>query len=312
MPNKLPTLNLPSANDLFTTQEERDDLQRERVIDLPLSEISDFPKHPFRVKMDADMMEMVESIKCYGVLVPGLVRHKENGGYEMVAGHRRKKASELAERDTMPCIIRELTDDEATIIMVDSNLQRERILPSEKAFAYKMKLDAMKRQQGERVDLTSAPTGQMFDGKTSREVLAENSPDSHSQIQRYIRLTELAPPMLDMVDSNQLALRSAVELSYIPQEQQETLRDAFDAESSIPSHVQAVKLRKLSEDGRLTNDNITSIMKEIKPVKVEHFKLPREKIQHFFPANTPSQAIEETIINALELWHSNQQKPHPR
>ena len=310
MPKKMPTLNLPSAEALFTTQAERDDAQLERVVDLSLAEISDFPNHPFRVKMDSDMMEMVESVKRYGVLVPGLVRCKEDGGYEMVAGHRRKRASELAERDVMPCIIRDLTDDEAIIIMVDSNLQREYISSSEKAFAYKMKLEAMKRQAG-RPSNNCAPLGLNYDGKRSREVLAENSPDSHSQIQRYIRLTELTPPILEMVDEGRLSMRPAVELSYVPQEQQKILRDVIEAEDRTPSHAQAVKIRKLSNEGRLDEDTILSIIKEDTSAPPKHFKLPRDKIQRFFPVETSSQTIEETIIKALELWHSNQQKPRP-
>ena len=305
MSKKLPVLNLPAANSLFSTQEERDTVQRERVVDLPLSEIHDFSNHPFKVKMDDDMLEMVESVKQYGVLVPGLVRSKEGDGYEMVAGHRRKKASELAGCTTMPCIIRDLTDDEAIIIMVDSNLQRERISPSEKAHAYKMKLDAMKRQAG-RPSNNCAPVGLNYDGRRSREVLADNSPDSHSQIQRYIRLTELTPPLLDMVDEGRLSMRPAVELSYVPQEQQEILRDVIEAEDRTPSHVQAIKIRKLSDAETLTHDAITSIMQEDnKPVKVEQFKMPREKIQRFFPADTPTQTIEATIIQALELWYTN-------
>ena len=311
MAKKMPTLNLPAADDLFSTQEERDDTQRERVIELPLSEINDFPNHPFKIKMDDEMLEMAESVRCYGVLVPGLVRTKEGGGYEMVAGHRRKMASKLAKRTTMPCIIRDLTDDEAIIIMVDSNLQRERILPSEKAFAYKMKLDAMKRQQGERSDLTSATVLQKSETKTSREQLAEQSPDSHEQIRKYIRLTELTPQLINMVDEGQLAMRSAVELSYVPQEQQEILHDVIKSEECSPSHAQAIKIRKLSDTGSLTEDAIVSVMKEEKPTQAEQFKMPREKIERFFPLDTPVQTIEATIIQALELWQKNQQQPRP-
>ena len=306
MSKKLPTFNLPAADSLFSTQEERDTVHRERVVDLPLSEIHDFSNHPFKVKMDDDMLEMAESVKQYGVLVPGLVRSRGNGGYEMVAGHRRKMASELAECATMPCIIRNLTDDEAIIIMVDSNLQRERILPSEKAHAYKMKLDAIKRQQGERTDLTSATLLQKSEAKTSREQLADQSPDSHEQIRKYIRLTELAPSLLDIVDDGRLNMRSAVELSYVPQEQQELLRGVIETANRTPSHAQTVKMRGLSNSGHLTKDAIVSIMQEdSKPAKAEQFKMPREKIQRFFPADAPTQTIEATIIQALELWHKN-------
>jgi len=301
-------LNLPHVDELFTTQEQRDDAKLERVIDVPLHEISDFPNHPFKVRRDEEMLEMAESVKQYGVLVPGLVRPKDGGGYEMVAGHRRKMASGLAERDTMPCIVRNLSDDEATIIMVDSNLQREKILPSEKAFAYKMKLDAMKRQQGERTDLTSAPLGQRLDGKTSRELLSEKSPDSHSQIQRYICLTNLTPQLLDMVDNSvirdkniqQIALRPAVELSYLPPEQQQALYEAIELEECTPSHVQAMKMRKFAEAGQLNEGVISSILQEEKPNQVEQFKMPRDKISRFFPEGTPPQKIEDTIVKALE------------
>ena len=216
---------LPSAADLFSTQEERDNESRESVREIPLEEISDFPNHPFKVKMDESMADMAESVKQYGVLVPALVREKPEGGYEMIAGHRRKMASELAEKKEIPCIVRNLTDDEAIIIMVDSNLQREQILPSEKAFAYKMKLDAMKRQQGYRSDLTSATPLQKSGKKSSREILAEQAGESHEQIRKYIRLTELITPILDMVDSGKIAIRPAVELSYLPKEQQTVLLD---------------------------------------------------------------------------------------
>jgi len=309
MAKGLKQLNLPPADDLFSTQEQRDDAKLERVTNLPLHEISDFKNHPFKVRMDDEMLEMTESVKQYGVLVPALVRPKEGGGYEMVAGHRRKAASELAERGDMPCIVRNLTDDEATIIMVDSNLQREKILPSEKAFAYKMKLDATRRQAGRPSKDNSAPLGQNFDGKTSREVLAEKSPDSHSQIQRYIRLTELTPQLLEMVDNSvikdkdtpQIALRPAVELSYLPPEQQQALVEAIESEECTPSHVQAMKMRKLAEAGQLKEGVILYIMQEEKPNQAEQFKIPREKISRFFPEGTSAQKIEETIVKALEL-----------
>ena len=242
-------LNLPSADDLFSTQEERDEAKRESVKDIPIDEISDFPNHPFKVKTDENMLEMVESIREYGVLVPALVREKPEGGYEMVAGHRRKMASELAEKKEMPCIIRNLTDDEAILIMVDSNLQREKILPSEKAFAYKMKLEAMKRQAG-RPSKNSVPVAQNLKGKTSRKLLSEQVGESQDQIRRYIRLTELIPPILDLVDNNKIAMRPAVELSYLPKDQQEILLDTMQSEDCTPSHAQAIKLRKFSEIGR--------------------------------------------------------------
>ena len=296
---------LTSVDELFTTQEERDAAKRETVVDIPLSEISDFPNHPFKVKMDEAMMEMADSIRQYGVLVPGMVRPKESGGYEMVAGHRRKMASELAQKPTMPCLVRDLTDDEAIIIMVDSNLQREKILPSEKAFAYKMKLEAMRRQQGERTDLTSVPPGQKL-GKTSREMLADNSPDSNTQIQRYIRLTYLIPPLLDMVDDGKIAMRPAVELSYLPENEQTTLHEMMELEDCTPSHAQTIKMRQFSESGKLTEEVILSIMQEEKPNQKEQFRMPRERISKYFPTGTPAQKIEDTIVKALELYYKRQ------
>ena len=304
---------LTSVDSMFTTQEERDNAQRSYVTDLPIAEISDFPDHPFKVRMDESMTEMVESVKERGVLSPVLVRPMPDGGYQMVSGHRRKFASELAELPTVPCIVRELTDDEAIIIMVDSNLQRERVLPSEKAFAYKMKLDAMRRQQGERTDLTSVPLGQKL-GKTSREQLADKSPDSNTQIQRYIRLTNLVPELLDMVDNTvlkekgtlQMALRPAVELSYLPKEAQNALLEVMESEDCTPSHAQAIKIRDFSEKGKLNPDVILSIMQEEKPNQVEQFKMPRNRIDKFFPAGTPAQKIEDTIVKALEMYRKRE------
>ena len=297
---------LTSLDSLFTTQEQRDEAKRDSVQDIPISQISDFPEHPFKVKQDEAMLEMAESVRQYGVLVPGLVRQLEDGSYQMVSGHRRKLASELAGRDTIPCIVRDLTDDEAVIIMVDSNLQRERVLPSEKAFAYKMKLDAMRRQQGERTDLTYAPVGQKFDGKTSRELLAIESPDSHSQIQRYIRLTNLIPEILDMVDDSRIAFRPAVELSYLTEQEQSALYDTMGREDCTPSLAQAIKMKAFSRDGKLTDAVILSIMEEEKPNQREQFRLPRDRINRFFKPGTPVQTIEDTIIRALELYRKRQ------
>jgi len=309
-------LNLPSADDLFSTQDERDDAKRERVMDLPLSEISDFPNHPFKVKMDAEMQEMAESVKQYGVLVPGLVRRKEGGGYEMVAGHRRKMASELAERGTMPCIIRSLTDDESTVIMVDSNLQREKILPSEKAFAYKMKLDAMRRQVGRPSKENSRPVGADLIGKRSDELLAEKTEDSARQIQRYVRLTELIPELLQMADNAavgekpqiSIAIRPAVELSYLPKEQQQFVLTAIESESCTPSHDQTLRMREKSQEGLLDEDAFFSIMQEEKPNQVEQFKLPREKISRFFAPGTSAEKIENDIVKGLELLRQRERQ----
>lgn len=306
-------MKLPAADELFTTQEERDEAKRESVRDIRIEEISDFPNHPFQVRMDEKMLEMVESVKEYGVLVPALVRPKSEGGYEMVAGHRRKMASELAEKAEIPCIVRELTDDEATIIMVDSNLQREEILPSEKAFAYKMKLDAMKRQAG-RPSKNYVPVAQDLRGKTSRQILGEQVGESQDQIRRYIRLTELIPPILEMVDNTvlkekdvlQIAMRPAVELSYLPKEQQEILNETMLSEDCTPSHAQAIKIRKFSEEGRLNKDVIFSILSEEKGNQKEQFKMPRERISKYFSPGTPAKQIEETIVKALELYRKRE------
>ncbi len=296
-------MKLPAADELFTTQAERD--IKESVKDIPLNEISDFPDHPFKVKVDEGMMEMADSIREYGVLVPALVRPKPEGGYEMVAGHRRKMASELAEKEEIPCIVRELTDDEAVLIMVDSNLQREKILPSEKAFAYKMKLDAMKRQAG-RPSKNSATLLQDFSGKSSREILAEQAGESHEQIRKYIRLTELIPPILDMVDENKIAMRPAVELSYLPKVEQDVLYDTMQLQDCTPSHAQAIKMRKFSGEGKLTNEVILSIMQEEKGNQREQFKMPRERIEKYFSPGTPAKQMEDTIIKALEMYRKRQ------
>ncbi len=300
---------LPSAADLFSTQAERDEEKRESVQEISFAEISDFPNHPFKVRMDQNMLDMVESVRQYGVLVPALVREKPEGGYEMIAGHRRKMASELADKQTIPCIVRNVSDDEATIIMVDSNLQREEILPSEKAFAYKMKLDAMKRQAG-RPSKNYVPVAQDLRGKTSRQVLAEQVGESQDQVRRFIRLTELIPPILELVDNAvlkdrevlQIAMRPAVELSYLPKEEQQILYDTMQLEDCTPSHAQAIKMRRFSEEGRLNEDVILSILSEEKPNQVEQFKISRKRIDKYFSPGTSTKQIEDTIIKALELY----------
>ena len=248
------------------------------------------------------MAEMVESVRKYGVLVPALVRPKEDGGYEMVAGHRRKFAAALAELTEIPCIVRNLTDDEATIIMVDSNLQRETILPSEKAFAYKMKLDAMKRQ-GQRSDLTSTP---VVSKSRSNEELGQKNGDSREQVRRYIRLTELIPSVLQMVDDGKIAFRPAVELSYLSKEQQESLYSTMECEDCTPSLAQAIKMKEFSKDGKLTDEVILSIMQEEKPNQKEQFKMPKERISKYFAPGTPAQKIEDTIIKALDMYRKRQ------
>ena len=296
---------LPSAADLFSTQEERDNESRESVREIPLEEISDFPNHPFKVKMDESMADMAESVKQYGVLVPALVREKPEGGYEMIAGHRRKMASELAEKKEIPCIVRNLTDDEAIIIMVDSNLQREQILPSEKAFAYKLKLDAMKRQ-GKRTDLTSEPVAWKLKGKESAEILGQQVGESKDTVRRYIRLTELITPILDMVDSGKIAIRPAVELSYLPKEQQTILLDTMQLEDCTPSHAQAIKMRKFADEGRLNEDVILSILSEEKGNQKEQFRMPKERISKYFSPGTPAKQMEDTIVKALELYRKRE------
>ncbi len=289
-------------DDLFSTDESRAESQLEKVVTLNPAEISDFPNHPFKVKQDEAMAEMVESVRKYGVLVPALVRPKEDGGYEMVAGHRRKFAATLAELSEIPCIVRNLTDDEATIIMVDSNLQRETILPSEKAFAYKMKLEAMKRQ-GQRSDLTSTP---LVSKSRSNEELGQKNGDSREQVRRFIRLTELIPSVLDMVDSGKIAFRPAVELSYLSKEQQQSLYDTMECEDCTPSLAQAIKMKEFSKDGKLTEEVILSIMQEEKPNQKEQFKMSKERISKYFAPGTPAQKIEDTIIKALELYRKRQ------
>lgn len=299
---------LTSLDSLFTTQEQRDEAKRDSVQDIPISQISDFPEHPFKVKQDEAMLEMAESVRQYGVLVPGLVRQLEDGSYQMVSGHRRKLASELAGGDTIPCIVRDLTDDEAVIIMVDSNLQRERVLPSEKAFAYKMKLDAMRRQAGRPSKENGVPLGHHFQQGKSREILADNSPDSNTQIQRYIRLTNLIPEILDMVDDGRIAFRPAVELSYLTEQEQSALYDTMGREDCTPSLAQAIKMKAFSRDGKLTDAVILSIMEEEKPNQKEQFRIPKERISKYFKPGTPARTMEDTIIKALDYYRKRQRE----
>ena len=297
-------LGMTPLDDLFSTDESRAEARLEKVVTLNPADISDFPNHPFKVKQDEAMAEMLDSVKQYGVLVPALVRPKADGGYEMVAGHRRKCAATLAGITEMPCIVRNLTDDEATIIMVDSNLQRETILPSEKAFAYKMKLEAMKRQ-GQRSDLTSTP---LVSKSRSNEELGQKNGDSREQVRRFIRLTELIPSVLDMVDSGKIAFRPAVELSYLSKEQQQSLYDTMECEDCTPSLAQAIKMKEFSRDGKLTEEVILSIMQEEKPNQREQFKMPKERISKYFAPGTPAQKIEDTIIKALELYRRRERQ----
>lgn len=299
---------LTSLDSLFTTQEQRDAAKRDSVQDIPISQISDFPEHPFKVKQDEAMLEMAESVRQYGVLVPGLVRQLADGSYQMVSGHRRKLASELAGRDTIPCIVRDLTDDEAVIIMVDSNLQRERVLPSEKAFAYKMKLDAMRRQAGRPSKENSSPVGIDFRGKQSLDIMSEESGDSRNQIHRFIRLTNLIPEILDMVDDGRIAFRPAVELSYLTEQEQSALYDTMGREDCTPSLAQAIKMKAFSRDGKLTDAVILSIMEEEKPNQKEQFRIPKERISKYFKPGTPARTMEDTIIKALDYYRKRQRE----
>ena len=294
-------------DDLFSTQDDRADSQLEKVVKLNPAEISDFPNHPFQVRQDEDMAEMVESIKKYGVLVPALVRPKEDGSYEMVAGHRRKFAAALAGIAEIPCIVRHLTDDEAIVIMVDSNLQREKILPSEKAFAYKMKLDAIKRQ-GQRTDLTSSPLDNKLKGKTSAQPVSQKSGDSQPQIYRFIRLTELIPPVLQMVDDGKIAFRPAVELSYLSKEQQQSLYDTMECEDCTPSLAQAIKMKEFSRDGKLSAEVILSIMQEEKPNQREKPAFRDERITRLIPKSIPRGQETDFVIRALEFYNRHLQR----
>ena len=301
---------LTSLDDLFSTQEERDVAAQPRVEDIPIDLIDDFPDHPFKIRMDGAMVRLVESVGQYGVLEPCLIRPKPDGRYEMVAGHRRKEACVMADRPSIRCIVQEMTDDQAVIIMVDSNLHREEILPSEKAFAYKMKLDAMKRQ-GLRTDLTSSPVATKFDAATE---LGKEYGESRDQVFRHIRLTYLIPEILEMVDNSvlkekdklQIALRPAVELSYLTEQEQYDLHETMMTEDRTPSHAQAIKIRKFSQEGRLNMDVIFSIMQEEKPNQKDQFKIPRDRISKYFAPGTPAQKIEDTIVKALELYQKRQ------
>ncbi len=307
--NKESKMKLPKVtlDDLFTTQEERDSTKLERVINIKINEIEDFPNHPFKVVVNEDLQKMVESIKESGVISPVLVRKKDNGKYEMIAGHRRKKASELANLDTLPCIVKDLTNDEAILYMVDSNLQREKILPSEKAFAYKMKLEAMKHQ-GKKIDLTCDQVGDKLDNKKSVEILAEDTQDSKSTIQRYIRLTYLIPEILEMVDNEKMAFNPAVALSYLTEEEQYTLLDTMEYTDSTPSLAQAIHLKKLSQENSLTAEKIESLLEQEKPNQTSKVKISGNRLKELLPRNvTTEKQIEDFVISCVEE-HNKRQK----
>lgn len=298
---KLPKITL---DDFLSTQEERNLKKLEKVQDISINEITDFPNHPFKVRDDEEMFETVESIKKYGVLVPAIVRKKDDGNYQMVSGHRRKRACELAKIKEIPCIVRNLTDDEATIIMVDTNLQREQILPSERAYAYKMKLEAMKRQ-GKRNDLTCDQVGYKLNGKKSIEIVAEEIGESKTQVQRYIRLTYLIPEILQFVDNNflkdnnsllKVAIAPAVEISYLSENEQKILLEAMEGYIATPSTSQAKRLRKESENGTLTEDRIYDILDEEKPNQIPQFKIPEDKVERYIPKEYQSVEQKEKYI----------------
>lgn len=298
---KKPRFTLGSADDLFTTQEMRDDAKLARIHEIPLDEIDEFPDHPYKVKDDEDMLNLMESIRENGVLTPATVRKKEDGRYEMLSGHRRCRACQLLGLDTLRCEIVELDRDAATIFMCDSNLQRTVILPSEKAFAYKMRLEAMNRQ-GKRTDLTSNPLGGKLQGRESAGIVGELLGDSQTQVRRYIRLTELIPELLDMVDEGQIAMRPAVEISYLPKELQEELFENIEIEACTPSHDQAMRMKGLFKQGKLTPEVISAIMQEEKPNQREKVILRDERTIKLLPRDLPVSEREEYILKALEHY----------
>ncbi len=315
MKNSGRNITLSSYDDIFSTEEtrqvEQEDTNREKVQMLPLSELHPFHSHPFKVKDDEAMANTVESVKQFGVLVPAIVRPREEGGYEIVAVHRRHHASELAGKREMPAIVRNLDDDEATIIMVDSNLQRESLLPSERAYAYKMKLEAMKHQ-GERLDLTCSQVGNKLPGMKSGEVLAEQVGQSKNQIFRFIRLTALVPALIDMVDTKKIAFNPAVELSYLKPDEQTLLLDAMDSEQSTPSLSQAQRLKKFSQEGKLSLDVMTAIMSEEKKPEQEKVTLTGDKLRKYFPRDFTPEQMETTIMKLLEQWQRRRQQDMER
>ena len=312
MKSSAKNISLNSYDDIFSTEETREDAKREKVTDMPLSELHPFPDHPFQVRDDDSMKETVDSIKEYGVLVPAIVRPRADGGYELISGHRRKHACELAGLPTMPVIVRNLDDDAATIIMVDSNIQRENILPSERAKAYKMKMDAIRRQAGRPPKENSVQVGQNFQGKTSRDLLAENSPDSSTQIQRYIRLNELSPQLQQMVDDKKIAMTPAVELSYLKPEEQTLLLDTIESEQATPSLSQAQRLKRFSQEDHLNEDSMLAIMSEEKKPEKNDLTIKADKLQKYFPKSYTPQQMEQVIIRLLDGWQKKRQRDQER
>ena len=297
-------IELASVDDLFSTEEGRQNAKLEKIQEIPLSELHPFRNHPFKVKDDEAMMETADSIKQYGVLVPAIARPDPEGGYELVAGHRRHRASELADKETMPVIVRDLDDDAATIIMVDSNLQRESLLPSERAFAYKMKLDAMKHQ-GERVDLTSSQVGTKL---RADEKVAKDSGESRNQVQRFVRLTNLVPELLDMVDEKKISFNPAVELSYLDEKQQQDFLEAMDASQNAPSLSQAIRIKKLAQQGEFDYDAVYNIMNEEKKSELDTVTIKNETLRKYFPRNYTPRQMESIIIKLLDQWQLKKQQ----
>jgi parB-like partition proteins len=290
---------LPTLDDLFSTQELRDDAKLSKIRDIPLELIDDFPDHPFKVRDDEDMIQLVESVKERGVITPATVRQKEDGRYELISGHRRKRACELAGFEALRCEVVDLDRDAATVLMVESNYQRSQILPSEKAFAYKMRLEAMKRQ-GQRSDLTSSPVGTKFD--RSSEAITEETGDSRNQIHRYIRLTNLVPELLDLVDEGKIKMRPAVELSYLDEDSQRAVVDEIDLNQCTPSHDQTIRMRKFFTDGKLTPEVVSAIMGEEKPNQREKIVLRGDKVRSLIPKNIPISQTEDYVVKALEHY----------
>lgn len=293
---------LPTLDDLFSTQELRDDAKLSKIRDIPLELIDDFPDHPFKVRDDEHMIQLVESVKERGVITPATVRQKEDGRYELISGHRRKRACELAGFEALRCEVVDLDRDAATVLMVESNYQRSQILPSEKAFAYKMRLEAMKRQAGRPSKDNSAPVVQNFDGKTTREIVAAESGESHEQVRRYIRLTNLVPELLDLVDEGKIKMRPAVELSYLDEDSQRAVVDEIDLNQCTPSHDQTIRMRKFFTDGKLTPEVVSAIMGEEKPNQREKIVLRGDKVRSLIPKNIPVSQTEDYVVKALEHY----------
>ena len=311
MPKRSGNISLSSYDDIFQTDQSREEAQQERVQEIPLSELHPFKGHPFKVLDDDAMQKTVESIAQFGVMTPAIARPRPEGGYELSAGHRRHHASELAGKETMPVIVREMDDDAATILMVDSNLQRETILPSERAFAYKMKLEAM-NHQGERVDLTCSQLGNKSAGKKSSELLAEQVGQSKNQIFRYIRLTELIPELLDMVDEKKIAFNPAVELSYLKKEEQKDFLEAMDYAQATPSLSQAQRLKKFSQEGKCSLDAMCAIMSEEKKSELDKVTIKNDVLRKYFPKSYTPKQMEDTIIKLLEQWQKKREKSMER